>query len=169
MPSTRWQARTGLGSYRLNPRCTLAAALWSQWRTPEQESARKMSVGYSTRCSRQNRRGWGWACQSAALSSRPTRDGCGLPEVCREARCFKFSCAPIPGDPRLVRQARVGQCPLPQPEIGYRYFARWIMTISSKSRRTSAYDTKRTYRDVGSMFALGVKRTTLPPSEPLHS
>ena len=41
-----------------------------------------------------NRAVWAWACRSAALSSRPTRDGCGLPGIHREVRCFNLSCGP---------------------------------------------------------------------------
>src|SRR5260370_13334326 len=70
MPSSRWPTRTDLASYRLNAKSGMAA-LWCQWRIPELESACKMSVGYLTRCLRQNQAAWEWACRSAAPLSRP--------------------------------------------------------------------------------------------------
>src|SRR5262245_11009868 len=63
-----------------------------------------MSIGFSTRCSRRNRRAWGWASRSAALSSRPTTDDCGLPRTPGKARYSNLSCT------------------LLQPESEYSYF-----------------------------------------------
>src|SRR5215469_12668526 len=58
-----------------------------------------MSIESSTRCSQQNRTAWGWACRSAAPSSRPTRDGCGLSEIRREVRCSNLSCPSLRPEP----------------------------------------------------------------------
>src|SRR6266700_5525452 len=102
MPSNRWPTRTDLGSYRLNAKSRLAAS-WSRSRTPEQESAGKMSVGYSTRCSRQNRAVWGWAYRSAAPLSRPTMAAWWLLRIPLGAPYFNFSWALVPRHPRLLR------------------------------------------------------------------
>ena len=81
----------------------MVAALWSQWRTPEQESARKMSVGYSTRCSRQNQAAWEWACRSAARLSRPMMAACWLLRTPLGALYFNLSCALVRRHPPRLR------------------------------------------------------------------
>src|SRR5260370_35020537 len=65
-----------------------------RWRTPEQESARKSSSGYSTQCSLQNRAVWGWVCRSAVRSLRPMMAGCGLPRTNPRAPSFSLCCSP---------------------------------------------------------------------------
>src|SRR6516162_10057583 len=102
MPSSRWPTRTDLASCRLNAKSRMAA-LWCQWRIPELESARKMSVGYSTRSSRQNRAAWGWAYRSAAPLSRPTMAACWLLRTPLEALYFNLSWALIRRHPPLLR------------------------------------------------------------------
>jgi signal transduction histidine kinase len=63
-----------------------------RWRTPE--LARKISSGYSIRCSLQNRAAWGWVCRSAGRSSRPMMAGCGLPRTSPRAPSFSLCCVP---------------------------------------------------------------------------
>src|SRR5260370_22009799 len=65
-----------------------------RWRTPEQESARKSSSGYSIHCSLQNRAVWGWVCRSAVRSLRPMMAGCGLPRTNPRAPSFSLCCSP---------------------------------------------------------------------------
>jgi hypothetical protein len=88
--SSRWPTRTDLASYRLNAK-SRKAGLWCQWRIPELESACKISVGYSTRSSRQNRAVWGWACRSAAPLSRPMVAACWLLRTPLGALYFNLS------------------------------------------------------------------------------
>src|ERR1700716_4320160 len=71
---------TGASSYR--------------WRTPEQESARKSSSGYSIHCSLQNRAVWGWVWRSAVRSLRPMMASCGLPRTNPRAPSFSSCCVP---------------------------------------------------------------------------
>src|SRR5260370_42600048 len=65
-----------------------------RWRTPEQESARKSSSGYSIHCSLQNQAVWGWVCRSAVRSLRPMMAGCGLPRTNPRAPSFSLCCSP---------------------------------------------------------------------------
>src|SRR5262249_61510740 len=62
-----------------------------------------MSAGSSIRCSRRNRKAWGWACRFVARLSRPTRDDCGLPGIRREARYSNLSCPLLQPETEYLR------------------------------------------------------------------
>src|SRR5258707_11180749 len=68
-----------------------------RWRTPEQESTRKSSSGYSIRSSLQNQAVWGWVCRSAVRSLRPMAAACGLPRTNPRAPSFSLCCSPTVG------------------------------------------------------------------------
>ena len=83
---------------------TKATASWYRWRTPGPESARRTSSGYSTRSSRPSPTAWGWACRSAARSSRRTKAGCGLPRTRPRGAVFQFT---LPTDRTGVRRSLI--------------------------------------------------------------
>src|SRR5262249_3346762 len=77
-----------------------------------EESARKTSIVYSTRCSRRNRTAWGWACRSAARLSKRMAAACGLLLASQGELSFSLSSALIAPHPPLLNdeRRRAGVC-----------------------------------------------------------
>src|ERR1700716_336793 len=98
---------TGASSYR--------------WRTPEQESARKSSSGYSIHCSLQNRGVGGWSCRSAVRSLRPMMAIYGLPRKTPKAPFFSLCCPP-----------RVQHLPVRHDEINPKHGSRFRAVLHGK-------------------------------------